>query len=84
MITSIFFLSVFILQFLSLITGYGTTHKVNAIIIQTGKIVPPPRSDNVQMEQVAAKRRYKAEIKISSKISINVPIRTSGTRFCRE
>ena len=74
----------FILQFLSLITGYGTTHKVNAIMIQTGKIVPPSRSDNIQMKQIAAKRRYEVEIKISSKISINLPIRTSGTRFCRE
>ena len=76
--------SIFILQFLSLITGYGNTYKVNAIIIQTGKIVPPPRLDNFQMEQVAAKRWYEVEIKISSKISINLPIRTSSTRFCCE
>ena len=60
------------------------THKVNAIIIQTGKIVPLSRSDNIQMEQVAAKRRYEVEIKTSSKISINLPISASGTRFCRE
>ena len=80
----VFFLSMFILQFLSLITGYGTTHKVNAIIIQTGEIVPPLRSDKIQIEQVATKRRYEVEIKISFKISINLPIRTSGTRFCRE
>ena len=37
----------------------------NAIIMQTGKIVPS-RSDNIQSEQVAAKRRYETEIKISS------------------
>ena len=36
------------------------------------------------MEQVAAKRRYEVEIKISSKISINLSIRTSDTRLCRE
>ena len=72
------------LQFLSLITRYGKTHKVNAIILQTGKIVPPLRSDDIQMEQVAAKRRYEVEIKISSKISINLSIRTSDTRLCRE
>ena len=50
----------------TLITGHGTTHKENAIIIQTGKIVPPSKSDKIQIEQVAAKRRYEVETKISS------------------
>ena len=34
--------------------------------MQTGKIVPPSRSDNIQMEQVAAKKEYEIGIKISS------------------
>ena len=47
-----------------MIAGYDTTLKVNAILIQTEKIVPPSRSDNIQMEQVGGKRRYEVETKI--------------------
>ena len=63
-ITSIFLL-LFILQLLSLITGYGTRQKVKVIIIQIRKTLPHSRSDNIQMEQVAAKRRSEIEIKVS-------------------
>ena len=44
----------------------GCSTNVNNIVIQTGKIVPPSRSDNIQMEQVAAKKEYEIGIKISS------------------
>ena len=58
--------------------------------MQTGKIVPPSRSDNIQMEQVTAKRRYEVEIKTSCDndnfymCGIKLAIKTSGTSFCCE
>ena len=58
--------------------------------MQTGKIVPPSRSDNIQMEQVTGKRRYEVERKTSSDndnflmCGIKLAIKTSGTSFCCE
>ena len=81
-ITSIFLL-LFILQLLSLITGYGTRQKVKVIIIQIRKTLPHSRSDNIQMEQVAAKRRSEIEIKVSydKMFGKNLALKVSVTSF---
>ena len=44
----------------------ATERRIKKMPSESGKIVPPSRSDKIQVEEVAAKKRYEVETKISS------------------